>query len=366
MRNAPIAASILALAALAACAPRGVLVADPSGGAVGVRETVFVATARSPEPGAALFGAGRIAPPRFARFEVSVPPDRPPGAVPFPGRAQPDPRRHFLVVEAQRLADVRAFRAALDAALRADASGTDEALVFVHGFNVNFAESVMRQAQIQYDYDRHEVAVLYSWPSAASPFRYLYDRESALFARRGLETTIETVAGSQARQFNLVAHSMGAFLAMETFSAMARQGHDAVMARTNAIILLAPDIEIDVFKEQARPILERGVPILIFASRRDRALAFSALLRGERDRVGSVRSAAELGGLPVLVYDVSAVQAGDPFGHFAVADSPALIGFLRGLGAGSGFWDYAPPPGRRTIGYAIEAGAEDLVRAIQE
>ena len=352
--------------ALAGCAPRGELVYYPEAAAVGARETVIVSTARAPVEGPPYFSRDRRTPPSFARFEISVPPDRPPGAITFGREGPADPRRQFLMLAAERLPDVAAFRSAINAALAADPDTADEAALFVHGFNVNFAEAVLRQAQMQHDLDRHDVAVLFSWPSAASARQYLYDRESALFSRGALEETIAALAATDARQFNIVAHSMGAFLAMDTFAQMSRLGYDEVIEKINVIILFSPDIEVDVFKEQARPVLERGVPIIVFSSRRDQALWLSALIRGEQDRLGSVRSDAELDGLPVTVYDITEVRAGDPLDHFAVATSPALIGLLRSLqDTSADFFEYTPPPGIATTGILIEPlpGAGRLAEA---
>ena len=347
-------APLACLVALAACGPRGALVPYPPGPELGARASVLTATARAPLPGPPYFSSDRSETLSFARFDVSVPPDRPPGAVVLPNRAHPDPLRQFLLLDAYRIPSDAAFLAAIDVGLRADPDTADEASLYVHGFNVNFAEAVMRQAQMQRDLDRHDVALLFSWPSAASARQYLYDRESVLFSRPALERTIDLLARSDARQFNLVGHSMGAFLLMDTFSQMMRLGYDEAERKINVIILLSPDIEVDVFKVQARPVLERGVPIIVFTSRRDQALWLSALIRGEQDRLGSVRDDSELGGLPVTVYDVSNVAAGDPLDHFAAADSPALLQFLSGLrDTGSDFFQYTPPPGRRTEGFLI-------------
>jgi esterase/lipase superfamily enzyme len=358
------AAMGLALLLVAGCAARGALVVDPAAEGIGGRETVIVSTSRAPAPAPTFFASERRTPPAFARFEVSVPPDRAPGVVTFPTPGRPDPAREFVVLDAQRLPDAAAFRGAIDAALAAEPTARGEAMLFVHGFNVNFAEALLRQAQLQHDLDRHDVAVLFSWPSAGSQWRYIYDRESALFSRPALEETIAALAASDVRQFNLVAHSMGAFLLMDTFAAMARLGYDEAIAKINVIILMSPDIEVDVFKVQARPVLERGVPIVVFASRRDEALRLSALIRGEQDRLGSVRSEAELDDLPVTVYDITEVRAGDPLDHFAVATSPALLGFLRNLQrGGDDFFDYTPPPGRGTVGFVIAPGRARPERA---
>ena len=45
-------------------------------------------------------------------------------------------------------------------------------------------------------------------PLTASPRAYLQDRESALFSRDGLATTIDALARSNAPEFNVAGHSI--------------------------------------------------------------------------------------------------------------------------------------------------------------
>jgi esterase/lipase superfamily enzyme len=262
---------------------------------------------------------------------VSVPPQREPGTVRFPSPARPNPRTDFLVTAAEPLADERAFIGALDAGLAGpDANGRNVSL-FVHGFNTNFAEGLYRQAQLQHDFDRRGASVHFSWPSAGRTLGYLADREAALFSRDGLEATIGAIARSQARTVDLIGHSMGAFLLMETLRTMARAGEDRTLARVNSVLLIAPDIEIDVFRQQARPLIDRGVPIYVMVSDADRALALSARIRGERKRLGSISGIDELDGLDVTVIDLGQLERNDRLGHFKLGTSPELIAFVRGL-----------------------------------
>jgi esterase/lipase superfamily enzyme len=91
-------------------------------------------------------------------------------------------------------------------------------------------------------------------------------------------------------------------------------------------------MEIDVFRKLAPPVLARGVQIFLLVSDKDRALEVSARMRGETDRLGSVRSTAELGGLDVTVIDVTQVRSTDFLGHLKEGTSPALIAFLDNMG----------------------------------
>ena len=240
------------------------------------------------------------------------------------------------MVAAQRLPDERAFIAGINAMLAAEPTSRRSATIFVHGYNTTFAEGLYRHAQLQHDLEPPGVSIHFAWPSAARPRDYLYDRESALFSRDALATTIDALARSNVTEFNLAGHSMGAFLLMDTLRTMALVGHDEVFRKLNTVLLIAPDIEIDLFREQAEPVLARGVRIYVVVSGSDRALRLSARLRGEGERLGSIHSAAELGGLDVGVVDLSAVKSADRLGHFKSGTSPEIIEFVRRLRASGG------------------------------
>ena len=241
----------------------------PEAASVGSVETVLVSTNRAPDRRpAALHSWARQTSLQFARFQISVPPDRKLGTVTFPRRAPPEPRTDFLVVAAQRLPDERAFIAGIDAMLAAEPPPRRSATIFIHGYNTNFAEGLYRHAQLQHDLEPPGVSIHFAWPSAASPRGYLYDRESALFSRDALATTIDALARSNAAEFNLAGHSMGAFLLMDTLRTMALVGHDEVFRKLNTVLLISPDIEIDVFRKQAEPVLARGVRIYVRSFKR--------------------------------------------------------------------------------------------------
>ena len=60
-------------------------------------------------------------------------------------------------------------------------------MIFVHGYNTNFAEGLYRQAQMLQGLRQARASVHFAWPSAASAQGYVFDRESALFSRDALE-----------------------------------------------------------------------------------------------------------------------------------------------------------------------------------
>jgi esterase/lipase superfamily enzyme len=252
------------------------------------------------------------------------------GSVTFPDSYPPDPRTDFYVVSGRRLGGEQAFVAEINRRLRSDPLSDNTNSVFIHGYNTNFAEGLYRHAQLQHDYDSHAATVLISWPSAGSNRGYVYDHDSVLYSRGALESTLAAIARSNATKINIIAHSLGCLLTMETLSTMARAGHESFFDKLNAVLLVAPDIDVDVFRTQARPVLSRGLPIFVVVSSRDQALLVSTRIRGNFRRVGSA-TGPTFDYLDVTVIDVTDVNAGGGLGHFAVANSPELISLLQGI-----------------------------------
>lgn len=314
---------------LAACKPRAALVALEGAGGGAARREVFVATSRQPAT-LADYGPRRSETLGHARYEISIPPGHRPGRVELPGRQGPDPARHFVAVAHDRLAGRAAFRSRLGRAL-ADRRG--EAVVYVHGFNNTFADGVFRVAQLSHDLDVPAVAVHYSWPSAGHPLNYAYDRDSTLFARDGLERLLVDLRAAGARRVTLVAHSMGALLAMETLRQIEIGGRGRARALVQGVVLFAPDIDVELFHAQARRIGTLPEPFVIFTSRRDAALRLSARLTGQDGtRLGNLEDFRAVSDLRVVLLDVSAFGDGTGLNHFAAA-SPALIRLLESVGA---------------------------------
>lgn len=321
--------AILGLAALMACGPRGDITIAPTAAQVGAISTVFVGTTRVQDTATGRYGGDRQRDSvGFARYDISIPPDRAVGEItwPRPGR-DPDIRTDFVTTEARTFPDATLFRADLRRALMARPAGQREVVVFTHGFNNTFAEGLYRIAQMGHDIGIPGVLVHYAWPSAAKPLAYVRDRDSALFARDGLETLLNEVADAGAQRIVIVGHSMGAALTMEALRQMAIRGDRKVRPRISGVVLLSPDLDVDVFHAQARAMGTLPQPFYIFTSRKDKALALSARLTGQRrDRLGNLRDLNEVADLEVTVVDVAGFSVGD--GHLNVAQSPALIGIV--------------------------------------
>ena len=322
---------VLVLTLLAACAQRGHLSYAPASATSGPVETVFVGSTRKVDPETGTFGKGRSEATAYARFEIAIPPDRALGDITYaPRHGPPDPARDFVTTAQVMFPDAAAFRASLHAQLARQPKGKREVMIFVHGYNSNFSEGLYRIAQLKHDLDPPGIALHYAWPSAATPFGYVYDRDSALFARAGLVDLIHQAQAAGAVRITLVAHSMGCGLTMEALRTLAEERDGRAMQAIGGVILISPDIDVDVFRAQAHDVGVLPQPFVIFASAEDKILKLSARLTGQTERLGSMDTLSRVADLKVTVLDDAAFNQGS--GHFNLADSPAMISLLGRLG----------------------------------
>jgi esterase/lipase superfamily enzyme len=267
----------------------------------------------------------------FSRIDVAVPPDRRAGTLAYPSaRDRADPETQFLVTGGGRFAGAAGFRRAIEEDLASRGPDDRNIILFVHGYNYSFAEGVYRNAQLSHDLQLPGIHAHFSWPSRMKPYAYSGDRDGALYSRDGLVETIALLDQVRGRgRIVLVAHSMGAQLLMEALRQLAITGRRDVIARLDGVVLMAPDLDLRLFRSQVRAIGPLPRPFVIVTSARDRGLQLSALISDEPLRLGNIPDARPVADLDVIVMDTGAFDTG--YGHFNVADSPALQKILVGL-----------------------------------
>ncbi len=320
--------SLFLLTFVLACSPRGQITVAPDAGAVGDVGSVFIGTTRAYDD-TGHFGSKRSETTFLGRYDISIPPERELGSIKWPRRgAKPDPQVDFLTTKEVRYQTDGEFRRDIAKAMRP--SGND-VVIFVHGYNNTFSEGLYRIAQLAHDLKMPGAVVHYSWPSAAEPLGYVYDRDSALFARDGLESLIDDVSQAGARRITLVAHSMGSHLVMEVMRQMAIRGDRAILNKISGVVLISPDIDVEVFRTQAKAIGTLPQPFLIFGSGKDRMLKLAGLMTGQGDRLGTLTDLTRVADLKVTLLDISSFNVGS--GHFVLGDSKTLLSVVGGISA---------------------------------
>ena len=293
--------------------------------------TVFFGTNRSRAAKGAYYGTTRDSM-HYGRCLVSVPSDRRIGTIPRPSiwtLYKASREKHFIV---RGIAEE--IRADFVSTLRKyiGACSSRDALLFVHGFNVDFVSAVFRTAQISADLNFPGASLLFSWPSkgSKSPLAYMHDETQARWTLGDLREFLELVVEqSGATTIHLLAHSMGNRALTEALgrvgTAAARLGGTIF----NELVLTAPDIDTDTFVHDIAPaIMPTAKRVTLYASSKDKALAFSKKVHGY-DRAG------ESGEKIVLVdgvdtIDVSAVDT-NFVGHFYYGENKSVLSDIFNL-----------------------------------
>ncbi|WP_436260296.1 alpha/beta hydrolase [Mesorhizobium caraganae] len=83
-------------------------------------------------------------------------------------------------------------------------------LIFVPGFDNGHAEAVYRFAQLVHDARISAAPVPFTWPSRGNVLDYVYDRESTIYSRFGLDAVLNAAVDSpDVAEVVILAHSMG-------------------------------------------------------------------------------------------------------------------------------------------------------------
>ncbi|WP_444551174.1 alpha/beta hydrolase [Brucella vulpis] len=232
-------------------------------------------------------------------------------------------------------------------------------MIFIHGFNNTFEDSVYRFAQIVHDSGADVAPIIFTWPSRASVFDYNYDKESTNYSRDALEHVLRMVANVRR-----CAMSPSWLIPWETGWRWRRCARwlsvdSRVNAKITDVILASPDIDVDVFGKQFQVMGRQHPRFTLFTSRDDKALALSRRISGNIDRLGQIdpsvepyRSKLEKAG--IVVIDLTQLKAGDRLNHSKFASSPEVVQLIgRRLVAGQTITD-------SEIGFGDRLGAVAL------
>jgi elongation factor Tu len=264
---------------------------------------LFVTTRQPSDDPEEIFSGERADPPYFGKANVRIPEVRRLGEIPLPFEIKlfsvtlykqtADPRKHFILQGCELLEKsdwLEVIRS----------SGNQEALIFVHGFNVHFIDAVFRCAQIAWDIAYKGIPILFSWASRGALLDYGYDRNSALIARSRFVDLLVLLRNTGIEKVHVLAHSMGNFAVLD---ALATHDHIGRPLGLGEVLMAAPDVDLDQYKDIAPKVRAAAQGMTLYASSMDRAMVVSKKLAGNIPRAGDV-----LDGGPVLIDRVDAID----------------------------------------------------------
>jgi esterase/lipase superfamily enzyme len=276
------------------------------------------------------FTAERAKELNFAALTISIPTQHVTGEIEWPDTSPPDPRRHFITTKRDFL-DANGFLDQIKARARQGGPEANDVLVFVHGYNTLYEEAVYWLAQIVHDSGFQGTAVLFAWPSRGKAPLYLADREASTYSRDYFEQALLKVSKlPEVKEINILAHSMGNWLAVESLRQAKMNGHGDFNGKLADVILASPDLDVNVFRTQLDVIGKLPRPMTVLVSGDDKALALSTMLAGDVDRAGRVtandaRAIAAAERYNLKVVDLTAVDDGKGNHHSKYSKSSAVI-----------------------------------------
>lgn len=262
--------------------------------------------------------------------EVSVPPDHRVGRVESPSilalEFSEDPQKH-VVLQGITCLEEDVFLARLSESIRE--SPSQQAFVFIHGYNVSFDDAVKRTAQIAYDLQFDGAPICYSWPSQGGLAEYTRDEANVGWTVVHLEEFLtRVVERSGARHVHLIAHSMGNRALVQALERMAlrRKTPEPMFGQ---VIMAAPDVDAAEFRDRYAPaVVGMARQATLYASSNDRALLASTTVHGYTRAGLSGKNLLVVSGVDTV--DVSPIDT-SLIGHSYYGNNPLMIRDMRVL-----------------------------------
>lgn len=286
-------------------------------------------------------GSGAI---QFGVARVSIPDDREPGEMNSPHFWEKEnPQKHIVLLNLSNMAV-----GDWTADIRQKLSSHNSALIYVHGYNVDFRDATRRCAQMAVDLGFEGVPMFFSWPSLATTTAYPVDEATVEWSVPHLVTFLETaIKQTGAENVFIVAHSMGARAVARALERL--QSDPVIVAKVKAAIFAAPDIDDGVFVNQIVGEIGDNFPITLYASAEDEAVRASRFLHYYPRSGGAISDISLTGETKITAIDASNV-ATDFLGHSYYASTKPLLGDIQQIMLG------IPPESRTNIRRAPPSG----------
>jgi esterase/lipase superfamily enzyme len=158
--------------------------------------------------------------------------------------------------------------------------GLNKLLIYVHGYNENFADAALRAAQVKIELDFAGMVVLYSWPSAGRALAYWQDEEASALSEAVFERLISEISEFDSTEIYIVAVGMGTRIV----SGAIRNRFEKRLGNPNirALALVSADINRELFQNIIAPQLAgvNGMRTTLYVGQTDLAFRASKVVHG--------------------------------------------------------------------------------------
>jgi esterase/lipase superfamily enzyme len=292
---------------------------------------LFYVTDRAPDADGDLYFSGIRGDLSYGVSQVSIPPGHVMGEHEEPSLLKlewsNEADKHISVRDVRKL-NQEEFTTRLGRAIAA--SPDSKLMVFVHGYNEEFPDVSRMVAQFADDLKFSGPVVLFSWPSQGSLTGYTVDETNAEWAESHfVEMMSALLEQVPVQSIYLVGHSMGNRIIGNAMITLSGDRLESDLMLFREIIMIAPDIDADVFRKDMAPRLARtGIHITLYASSKDRALMASKAFHG-------YPRAGDSGEALVVVEGMETIDASDAsgglIGHSYFAEDRRIMEDIFGL-----------------------------------
>ncbi len=192
------------------------------------------------------------------------------GAVPF---YIPDKKIELVAIQEVSLADLGREIALLPE------KNQGNLVLYIHGYNIDFEKSCRRGALLQRALGLKERLLLFSWPADGNMVKYTWDEADLLWSVPHIANFLEQVVSTAgAGRVDVVAHSLGARGIVQALIRLSYR--DSGNLILNELVLIAPDIDIDMFRQDLKQLKNVVRRITVYVSENDKALKLSQEVHG--------------------------------------------------------------------------------------
>ena len=236
-----------------------------------------------------------------------------------------------LQSESLKVLDEIIFWDSVQKALQEHEPDENSALVFIHGFNVSFEDAALRAAQIGFDLQVPGIMAFYSWPSQAKLMGYTADEATIEASEQYIAEFLLNLAQKtkidKIDKIHIIAHSMGNRGLLRAMQRILAQVQAASKVPFGQIVLAAPDVDPDLFRDLAKAYHTLAERTTLYVSSKDKALSLSGIIH-DYPRVGFFPPVTVVEGIDTV--QVSKIDL-TFLGHGYFADARILLEDIRDL-----------------------------------